>query len=197
MRSVRKSLPTLAATFWLASLALGNVAFAAEPVAPPDEWLSPDQVKTIKLVLPACGAALLLWGLALRRVGRADSFRRLRDGLLLLLGVLAGLSWWNFFEFHHIRDPGPIQQVRHAHLRDAFHYYVGAKYFRELGYTRLYECVAIADLDVELKFNVARRLTRDLATNDIGRPTAVVKDPTRCTAHFSDERWSMFKRDIS
>ena len=40
-----------------------------------------------KAALATAGAALLFWGAVLARRGRGGAFRRLRDGLLLALGV--------------------------------------------------------------------------------------------------------------
>ena len=64
---------------------------------------------------------------------------RLRDAPARPARARCGLAcWWNLFQFHY---PG------FAHPSDTFHYYLGAKYFPELGYTRLYECVAVADAE--------------------------------------------------
>ena len=61
---------------------------------------------------------------------------RLRQGLFALVGLVSVLTYFNFGAFHF---------GNYVHAWDTFHYYVGAKYFRELGYERLYECVAVAD----------------------------------------------------
>ena len=66
----------------------------------------------------------------------AQLHRKLRDGLLIALGVLSFGAYWNFGSFHF---------GNYIHIWDTFHYYVGSKYFKELSYDRLYECVAVAD----------------------------------------------------
>ena len=53
-----------------------------------------------------------------------------------MLGVLA---YFNFGAFH-------FDGLR-VHLWDMTHYYLGAKYFGELGYDGLYECIAVADAE--------------------------------------------------
>ncbi|MEE9609444.1 MAG: hypothetical protein V3U03_17040, partial [Myxococcota bacterium] len=141
-----------------------------------------------KSAIAVCGLALLVWGAALRRVGRPDALQRLRDGLLLALGAVGGLAWWNFLAFHY---PG------FQHPADTYHYYIGAKYFPELGYTRLYECTALADARAGLSEQVAARRIRDLETNRLGSTAAVLGDPARCTGHFSPPRWQAFQRDIA
>lgn len=75
-------------------------------------------METIKIAVATGGAAVLLWGLALRLGRRPDAHKRLRDGLLLALGLLGGACWWNLFEFHG---------KTYFHVWDAYHYYVGAK----------------------------------------------------------------------
>ncbi len=53
----------------------------------------------------------------------------MRDGLLLALGVAGALA------------SGQL------HRHEFFQYYLGAKYFRELGFTRPYACTTPVDLE--------------------------------------------------
>jgi hypothetical protein len=149
--------------------------------------LSDSLVETIKIVLAAGGAAVLLWGFALRLGRRPDAHKRLRDALLLALGLLGGACWWELFEFHG---------RTYFHVWDAYHYYVGAKYFRELGYTRLYRCTAIADAEDGFLEDVRRRQVRDLETNVLRGTQEILAEPEKCKEHFSAERWLGFKHDI-
>src|SRR5262249_27639080 len=128
--------------------------------------------------------ALLVWDL---RAGPASPSARLRDRLLAVLGVAGLACWWNLFAFQF---PG------FAHPSETFHYYLGAKYFPELGYTRLYECVAAADPPGGPGAAALRRPMRDLASNELTPTDAVLADPTRCTTHFSAARWSEFRHDV-
>ncbi|HEY6077337.1 MAG TPA: hypothetical protein VIW29_00945, partial [Polyangiaceae bacterium] len=62
----------------------------------------------------------------------------------------------------------------------------------------LYECTAIAEIELGRGANVRKRDIRDLRVNLI-KPiidTEVVKDPKHCTDHFSKERWEAFKKDV-
>src|SRR5262245_12638312 len=107
--------------------------------------LSPETVMHVKLAVVAFTVALLLAELALRRSGRPDALRRLRDVGLAAAGVAGALCWWNLFQYSG--EPSR-QSLRWVHFSDAFHYYMGPKYFRELGYTHLYECCAAAELSL-------------------------------------------------
>ena len=140
----------------------------------------------VKAGLATSGAALLLWGAWLRRQARPDAFRRQRDALLLVLGLASGLAWWSFGQFHF---------PRYVHPADIFHYYMGAKYFPELGYTGLYECVAIADLDVGRAFAARNPRIRNLGTNFLEPIGPVLDDPARCVQRFTPQRWYAFRRD--
>jgi hypothetical protein len=140
----------------------------------------------IKTALAGAGATLLLWGAWLERRGRPAAYRRQRDAALLALGLASGLAWWNFGQFHF---------PRYVHPADMFHYYMGSKYFRELGYTGLYECAAIADLDVGRAFAERGARIRNLETNRLEPVGPVLDDPSRCLRHFTPARWREFRRD--
>jgi hypothetical protein len=125
---------------------------------------------------------------ALRRAGRESSFARPRDALLLTLGILGALGWSNFLQFRY--SPG------YGHPQDVYHYYLGSKYFDELGYTRLYACTTVADAESGLRELALRRAIRNLETYDRESAANILRNPTRCTQHFSPERWQTFKHDV-
>ena len=83
-----------------------------------------------------------------------------------------------------------------THVWDIYHYYVGAKYFPELGYTRLYECTVVAESELFGPAAVDGRRITDLVTNELVPVAPVLADPARCKSHFSDERWRDFTADI-
>jgi hypothetical protein len=153
-------------------------------------WAAVDSrtVAILKGGIAVAGAILLGWDLIARRSGRSDTHARLRDRLLAVLGVAAFVCWWNLGRFHF---PDYVQVHEH------YHYYLGSKYFPELGYTRLYQCVAIADVDAGLGGDFAHGWIRNLSTNRIEPAAAAIQDRTACTRHFRPERWEMFKRDVA
>jgi hypothetical protein len=147
-----------------------------------------DLVQAVKLAIAIAGCGLLIWYVIVRWFGRPGMHRRLRDALLGSLAVLSALCWSNFFQFHY---------SQYFHPSDLYHYYVGAKYYPELGYTKLYECTAAADIAAGFEEQVAVREIRDLVTNTITTTQVIIADPTRCTRNFSADRWAEYQRDIS
>ena len=51
------------------------------------------------------------------------------------------------------------------HRHEFYHYYLGSKFFREVGYTRLYECTAIAEIELGRAANVRKRDIRDICAS--------------------------------
>jgi hypothetical protein len=137
-----------------------------------------------KLALALLGAAALGRDAWRRQRGRAGSGRWLYAGL----GALGLVAYSNF---------GTLHQGRFLHIWDTYHYYIGAKYFSELGYQRLYECTAVADAEAGLRRDTALRTMTDLRSNERTTTLLMLSEPTRCTRHFSDARWRQFQRDVA
>ena len=112
------------------------------------------------------------------------SGRRLRL-TALALAAAAALAYPNF-GFFHVGYRSPV------HWWDAYHYFMGAKYLPELGYTRLYEATWAAGREMGAFAGI--REVRDLTTYGL-RDTATL-DPAAVRARFSPERWQAFKRDL-
>ena len=110
-------------------------------------------------------------------------------GRLRLIGLaLAGaLSWSNYGVFH-----GP----RAIHLWDTFHYYVGAKYFAENRYTRIYHCSVIGELDDGRTGEMDDRKLRDLRDNSLGDIDRIFEEDALCRDRFADDRWAALREDV-
>ncbi|HEY0840489.1 MAG TPA: hypothetical protein VGD74_09915 [Vulgatibacter sp.] len=132
---------------------------------------------------------LLVWGWQLEDSGQSRKWRRARRVAIGFLGVMGVYGWFNYGKFHN---------GNFVHVWEHYHYYIGAKYFPELRYARLYECSATAEVELGRRARVASRSIRDLAqTNLIGPTDDVLANPERCKEHFSEARWQDFKQDIS
>ena len=135
-------------------------------------------------------AATLLLALEARRGRRGETATRGgRRPLYLAALAVAILTYFNFGAFHF---------GNWVHTWDTLHYHLGAKYFHELSYDRLYECITVADSrEPRLARAVERRAITDLRTNVLGSTAAILAHPERCTAHFSPARWRAFAADVA
>ena len=102
--------------------------------------------------------------------------------------LVAALTYFNFGFFHF---------GNFIHDWEWTHYYVGSKYFTELSYDRLYECIAVADVEAGLRRRVELRKLTNLRTNVLESSAEIVAHPERCKQHFSPARWEAFKHDVT
>ena len=86
--------------------------------------------------LAILGSALIGWGVWLRQKGKAERHRKLRDACYRARRHLVR----RLLQLRSCSTSG-----NYLHAWDTFHYYAGSKYFKELSYDRLYECIAVAD----------------------------------------------------
>ncbi len=123
----------------------------------------------------------------------------------LTLGLAAIVAYYHGFKFAY---------PKYYHRHDQYHYYLGAKYFQELGYDDLYKCTAIAQdelgevsfvddagrvsrVDLSKEDRRADRKIRNTGGDNLLTPAAgFLEHPEQCTAHFAPERWTAFKEDI-
>ena len=91
---------------------------------------------------------------------------------------------------------GQFRYFSFVHYHDFLHYYLGSKYFAELRHTRLYRCLAAADVEDGLAAGVRNRWIRNLETNEAEPGTALVSTSTRCSLDFTPERWAAFRDDV-
>ena len=152
-------------------------------------WFENDASARFEMALALLACALLGWGVWLENRGRPNEHRKLRDRLLALVGLISFACYFNFGLFHF---------RNYVHQWDTFHYYVGSKYFKEMSYDRLYECVAVADSeDPSLRRRVELRKVMNLRTNMMEGTEQILAHPERCKDHFTPERWAMFKHDVA
>lgn len=81
-----------------------------------------------------------------------------------------------------------------VHPWEQFHFYLGAKYQRELGWFNLYKASILADREtVNVLGNMPN--TRELTTFEQVPLDVAMRDAPQVRARFSDERWLAFKAD--
>jgi hypothetical protein len=196
VRFVRLSAPDAAAPITLSELGLyckpeervrRTFRVAGPPREEPGRWsrwkmahpVSPAADDVVKLVLVLCTALCLV--VKRRKPGRA------LDLALAALGFTAALAYANF---------GSYRYPDFLHEHDVFHYFVGAKYFPELGYDGLYECATVAEADAGFERRVALRSQRDLRTNRLVSGTDALTHAGACRERFTPPRWAAFASDV-
>ncbi len=164
---------------WLAAAGAAGAIAASLPY----EGIDGVFLKRIKLLL--AGAATLL--LVLRHVRVPWTLKPGRD--VAVLAPLAGLSlvaYFNFFAFHH----GTF-----VNWHDFSHYYLGSKYYNELGYTGLYTAMLRAEAEIYGE-DLQAAAARDLETYQPvpSRRLLLRSEPVKKA--FTTERWREFRRDF-
>ncbi|MFO0599350.1 MAG: glycosyltransferase family 87 protein [Myxococcaceae bacterium] len=81
-----------------------------------------------------------------------------------------------------------------VHQWEQFHFYLGAKYQREVGWMNLYKAVILADRET-VQTLAQLKTTRDLATFETIDVDAALAHPEEIRGRFSPERWEEFKAD--
>jgi len=171
-------------------------AYAAEPPAWPaldrsarqahrPLWpaLTRERTATLFGALAALFLAVAAWNAA-ADPSRDARRRRTARGALAAVAAAALLAWPNFMNFHYFGF---------VHTWEFFHYYMGAKYLPELGYTCLY--TAAAAVDAEDGLDLRGRTMRDLRDNRLVPAESALQRAPECRARFSDGRWSGFRDD--
>ncbi len=144
-------------------------------------------VKRVNLLIAATTALILL--LYHYRVPWTLS-RRHRLTTFGALAAIAIVNYVNYFAFH-----GHGQRA-FVHLHDVAHYYLGAKYYPELGYTELY--TAMLRAEAELYDNRFKAIeARDLATYERVHIRALLERSEPVKAAFTGSRWQDFSTDVA
>jgi hypothetical protein len=153
-----------------------------------EAWMT--LMRAIRILLPIAGALFLLHEARSRALGYSVNERRNKRIAIVASAVAFG-SWFLFF------NPS-VRYPDYVHRHELFHHYLGAKYANELGYTRLYVCMSVAEVELGRGAEVRTSEIRDLATDSIVsiHDTPVLTDPTQCKSHFSPAKWDSFRRDI-
>ena len=137
-------------------------------------------------LLIAAAAALVLVG---RRLGLGWLRERKRYlQSLAALAVASAVVYLNFFAFHGERT--------WVHYHDVAHYYLGSKYFREVGYSDLY--IAMLRAEAELYDNHFKTIeARDLHSGDLVHIRGLLQTSGPVKAAFTPERWKAFTMDVA
>lgn len=125
------------------------------------------------------------------RVGPFSSPRSFRAVLAAAAGI-AVVVYFNFFSFHGVQDGRRVW----VHLHDVAHYYLGSKYYAEVGYDQLYTAMLRAEAELyDNHFKTTQ--ARDLTTYEEVHVRTLLQKSDPIKARFSAERWRDFRRDVA
>ena len=163
-------------------------------------------VDIIKGTLAICAVLLVFY--EIRRIGqRRPISERWKKLVGVALGITGILLYFNTFKFGY---------PKYYHRWDQYHYYMGAKYFPEIGYDGLYKCTAIAQdeigtvsVDVDdtgtlrpynLRAEVRKtdKKIRNLSgDNLLMKVDELLANPAQCVDRFTPARWEQYKKDVT
>jgi hypothetical protein len=106
--------------------------------------------------------------------------------LLAVMTVVAAAAYTNFGQFHGVSI---------IHHWEQFHYFLGSKYFPEVGYDGLYVATLAAERELDLGHG-PQPVMRDLRTNEVVPIGSLVNHMKEVRARFSDQRWHAFRSDV-
>jgi len=146
--------------------------------------------KGTRIFLTISTALLLMYEMRAARLRERIS-KKTKRWVAIVLTVAAFFTYFDFF------NPN-VRYSEYYHRHEFYHYYLGSKYFKEVGYTELYECTAIAEVELGRGAAVAKRDIRDLHVNLIKpiKDTYVLTHPEKCKDKFTPERWDAWKKDV-
>jgi hypothetical protein len=158
-------------------------------------WFARDKFEDLTygfaVTLALATAALLIIEVFVRRAG-------VRIPKKVIAGVSIALTLFGFLSYFGFFNPN-VRYANYYHRHEFFHYYLGSKFSTELGYSRIYECTAVAEIELGRRTKISTQEIRDLGAENLIKPmkdTYVLTEPEKCTSHFTKERWQAFKDDI-
>lgn len=165
----------------------GVIGFALVILALNLPWNGLDlaRVKRLNLLIAAATAlALALRSMGASRLASRSTYRH----TLAALASLAAIAYLNFFSFHG--------EHTFVHYHDVAHYYLGSKYFRQLGYGNLYPAMLRAEAEsFDDHFKTIE--ARDLRSGDLVHIQVLLEESAVAKAAFTPERWADFRTDVA
>lgn len=145
--------------------------------------------------LPAAAILVVLLFYLLRRAPVQQLLGRktvvfLRGFLMAPLLAIAVLSVENYRATDYYRFDSYLNAY------EFYHYYIGTKYGRELGYTNMYAASLVADAETGMKWKHDSGTIRNLQTGRHVNHKQILDNAEEYKALFTPERWEEFKRDI-
>ena len=152
--------------------------------------MSSDSITFYRVLLALIGIGLS-FGFYLYYV-RGNATRKTIYTTLLIFCAVFGL--YLYLELGPQFNRTRVQRIMNPH--DFYHYYVGSKYFRELGFFDLYECSVVADQERRGRLDPDWSI-RDLRTYRYHSVAALANRAQHCKSLFTMQRWKSFGKDVA
>ncbi|HOV31917.1 MAG TPA: hypothetical protein PLX23_00970 [Candidatus Hydrogenedens sp.] len=115
----------------------------------------------------------------------------IRGVLIAALSICAFLAVGNYVDSF-----GQWRYGTFFNAYEFYHYYMGSKYAKEIGYTRLYAASLIADDETGRKYSNPQNTIRNLSNGMYISVDEVLKNKDQYKNRFSPERWQEWLKDI-
>jgi hypothetical protein len=158
----------------------------------------------MKVAVPLFAATGVFY--EMHRIGQKRSIaERWKKLFGICLGIASIILYFNAFKFGY---------PKFYHRWDQYHYYMGAKYYPEIGYDGLYKCTAIAQDEIgkaTVEVEPGKPRTFDFAA-EVRKPTKTIRNlggdnllmkvddllahPEECRSKFTPARWEQYKSDV-
>lgn len=185
--------PRAGAAVAIGSLGAGIYALVTGVIYGALHWAVP--LTTVVLT----GAAAVL----LRGSRRSVFARYVPLAYVTLAGALCATNFGTFFQWREVvagvgadAALNPATTWGLVLYHDQFHYYLGSKYFPELGYHGLYDCTALAELENGREAEIEASRIRNLRDNKLEPGSLALQRAVECRRKFSTERWEAFRSDV-
>jgi hypothetical protein len=118
---------------------------------------------------------------------KAPHERKILVGLAIVLAFSVA-AHYRFGKFHG--------DGHFPHYHELYHYYMGSKYFPELGHDGLYAATQRALIENDASFARTISLVKNLRTNQLEGQAVSTERAGTVSRLFSEDRWQQFKRDV-
>lgn len=193
---------------WPAAVAVLATAFYGianyEELTPGLKFEHARAVDGAKVIVAALAAFAVFFELHRVGIGRPVAYKW-KKFVGITLGIAAISLYFNGYKFGY---------PKYYHRWDQYHYYMGAKYYPEMGYDGLYKCSLLAQdelgntdyltdsgktarMDLRKEVHHPDKKIRNLGGDNLLMTVKeVIADPGQCKSKFSIERWAAYKEDV-
>ena len=141
-------------------------------------------------------AMALIGGFYLLRRNTTRKFLGRKPAAIVQYVLLAALAVTALLAVENYRATDYYRYDSYLNAYEFYHYYIGSKYGREVGYVDMYAASLIADAETGMKWKHQTGTIRDLSSGRHVNYKEFLDKANEYKAKFTPERWEEFKKDI-